>query len=203
MNTYEITFIVRPDLDDDSIDATVERVMARVATGDGEVIATLPWNPARRRMAYPIRDYGDGVYITVHFRADAQSIREMENALKLDDRLLRFLIVQASELSVKQAQQRVQQRIAAAAAPPPIPAPVGVVPGSADAPPAEAGAVPEVLAAQTQADIAPVPSADASHPSESVAVPVVSAPGEAESETQAFAESIVAPTAAPREHTEE
>ena len=96
MNAYEIKFIVRPDLDDNSIDAVVDQVLARIRTANGEIVATLPWNPARRRMAYPIRDYGDGVYITVTFRVDSQALHDMETTFKLNDRILRFLIVQAS-----------------------------------------------------------------------------------------------------------
>jgi len=133
LNAYEITFIVRPDLDDDSIDAVVEQVAARIQSGGGEIIATLPWTPARRRMAYPIKDYGDGVYITITFRFDSQSLREMESGLRLNERILRFLVVQSTDLQVQQAQQRLLQRQAAAAAPPPTPVqPAGFAPALAD-----------------------------------------------------------------------
>lgn len=188
MNAYEITFIVRPDLDDNSIDAVVDQVLARIRTANGEIVATLPWNPARRRMAYPIRDYGDGVYITVTFRVDSQALHDMETTFKLNDRILRFLIVQASEYGVKQAEQRLQQRAAAMAAPPPQP--VTAPPASAGTPPAETGAVSTVLAAQ-----------------EGAAAPVEQRP-QAETETapaQAAIEPepVVASPAAPMEQPQE
>lgn len=118
MNAYEMTFIIRPDLDEDGSREVVETVTGRVGSAGGEVLATVPWNPPRRRMAYSIRDFGDGFYVTTVFRLDPQALRPIENALKLNDRILRFLIVQATERNIREAQQRVQQ-----AATRPAPAP--------------------------------------------------------------------------------
>jgi small subunit ribosomal protein S6 len=124
LNPYEITFIIRPDLDDEQIRASVDQVNGRIQSNGGEIIATFPWNPARRRMAYPIRDFGDGVYTTTVFNFDPENLREFENALKLNDRILRFLVVQATSQNIKTAQQRMAHAQAQAAAPQqPQPAP--------------------------------------------------------------------------------
>lgn len=117
MNAYEITFIIRPDQDDEQIRATVDQVNGRIQSSGGEIIATFPWNPARRRMAYPIKDFGDGVYTTTVFNFDPQRLREFENALKLNDRILRSLVVQATSQGIKTAQQRMAHAQAQAAAP--------------------------------------------------------------------------------------
>lgn len=109
MNTYEMTYIVRPDRDEDGTRAVVDGVAARLASNGGEVLATVPWNPPRRRMAYPIKDFGDGFYVTTVFRFDPQTLVPFENWLKLNDNVLRYLIVTATENNVQQAQQRMQQ----------------------------------------------------------------------------------------------
>lgn len=140
MNAYEITFIIRPDLDEEQTRGVAEQVANRIRSADGEVLAMYPWSPARRRMAFPIRDYGDGFYATATFRIDAQAIRDIENTLKLNESILRFLVVQASDLMVKNAQQRVQQQAAAAAPPPPAP-PGGPMPAPQGGP--EAQPVPQ------------------------------------------------------------
>jgi small subunit ribosomal protein S6 len=115
LESYEITFIVRPDLDEDQIRGVVDGVTSRINSSNGEVIATFPWNPARRRLAYPINDFGDGFYVTTTFRFPPDGITELERALRLNENLLRFLVVQATELSIQQSQQRSQQAAAAAA----------------------------------------------------------------------------------------
>lgn len=145
MNAYEITFIVRPDLGDDAIDAMVGTVQNRVTSSGGEILATAPFSPARRRMSYPIRDFGDGVYITIWFNLDPEAVRPMERALRLNESILRFLVVQASELSVKNGQQREAQRAAALANPPQPPTPAAAPAGEAgESAPTLEGAAPAV-----------------------------------------------------------
>ena len=106
LNPYEMTFIIRPDRDEDGTRAVAESVTGRISAAGGEIIAAIPWNPPRRRMAYPIKDFGDGFYVTTVFRIDPSALRPIENTLKLNENILRFLIVQATDLNIKQAQQR-------------------------------------------------------------------------------------------------
>jgi small subunit ribosomal protein S6 len=149
LNPYEMTFIIRPDRDEDGTRAVAEAVTGRISAAGGEIIAAIPWNPPRRRMAYPIKDFGDGFYVTTVFRVDPEALRPIENALKLNENILRFLIVQATDQNIKQAQQRLQQQQAAAQAPPPQ-APTGAPQNVVPPAPAEAqSAVAE--------DIEPVP----------------------------------------------
>jgi small subunit ribosomal protein S6 len=131
LNAYEMTFIVRPDLDEDQTRSAVDQVTGRIANAGGEVVATVPWNPPRRRMAYQIRDFGDGLYITTVFRIDSQALRPIESALRLNENVLRFLLVQATERNIQEAQQRLQQQTAA-----PRPAPVEPRPEQPATPPA-------------------------------------------------------------------
>jgi small subunit ribosomal protein S6 len=139
LNPYEITFIVRPDLDEDGTRAAVESVTSRIQRSGGEIIATLPWNPPRRRMAYPINEFGDGFYVTCVFRLDGGEIKPLENALKLNDRILRYLLVQATEQNIQQARQRLAQQMA----PRPQPVPAGApAPGQQSAP-VPAGVAPQ------------------------------------------------------------
>src|SRR5690349_11261473 len=87
VNAYELTLIVRPDLDEEHTRGVVEQVSGRLEAAGGEIIAVYPWSPGRRRMAYPIRNYGDGFYATMTFQFDPQSITPIENALKLNENI--------------------------------------------------------------------------------------------------------------------
>src|SRR5947209_20364754 len=78
LNPYELTFIIRPDRDEDDTRDAVQTVTGRIETVGGEVLATAPWNPPRRRMAYPIREFGDGYYVTTVFRMNAEGVRTLE-----------------------------------------------------------------------------------------------------------------------------
>lgn len=195
MKPYEMTYIVRPDLDEEQTRATVEQVSGRITGAGGELIAALPWNPPRRRMAYTINDFGDGFYVTTVFRIDPPALRAIETALKLNDRILRFLLVQATDLNIKQAQQRLQQQAAAAAAPRPQPMPVPQ-PGAEQPAPSAAVAAPEAAApATTTADAAP--SEGAAAPVESTPPPA--APPVADTPATVPTEVETVPAAAPQE----
>jgi small subunit ribosomal protein S6 len=154
-----MTFIIRPDRDEDGTRAVAESVTGRISAAGGEIVAAIPWNPPRRRMAYPIKDFGDGFYVTTVFRIEPSALGPIETALKLNDNILRFLIVQATDLNIKQALQRVQQQQAAAAAPPPqqpaAPAPEGAAPATPANTEATVEATPEAPAeGETQPIIA-------------------------------------------------
>jgi small subunit ribosomal protein S6 len=127
-----MTFIVRPDLDEDQTRGVVDAVVGRLESAGSEMLATVPWNPPRRRMSYPIRDFGDGFYVTTVFNIDPQVLRSVETQLRLNENVLRFLIVQATEQNIKQAQQRVQQaaRPREAMPEPAQPAPEAAAPSS-------------------------------------------------------------------------
>jgi small subunit ribosomal protein S6 len=174
LNPYEITFVIRPDLEEEATRAVADGVADRLQAAGGEIIATYPWNPARRRMAYEIRDFGDGFYVTTTFRIAPQDLPAVETALRLNDRILRFLIVQATELNIRQSQQRMQQMQAPAQPAPaaPTPAAAAPTPAAASTEPAPA-ATPEPAAAVSsepapaaEAEPAAAPSGEAAPPPE-------------------------------------
>jgi small subunit ribosomal protein S6 len=156
LNPYEMTFIVRPDKDEDETRAAVQTVTGRIETIGGEVLATAPWNPPRRRMAYPIREFGDGYYVTTVFRMNAEGVRTLETALKLNENVLRYLMVRATDAAVEQVQQRAQQAYLAASQPP-------------EAPQAPQAPAPEVTAPAATAVSQPEPAeADQAEPGTTV-----------------------------------
>jgi len=160
LNAYEMTFIVRSDRDEDQIRGVVNTITGRIESDGGEILATIPWNPPRRRMAYPIRDFRDGFYVTTVFNLDGQALRPIESALKLNDNILRYLLVQATDTMVKQAQQRVHQAAAAAAPREPIAQPQpNQVPGE-DAIPEPVLTTPDLALAAEESPTTPPETAN-------------------------------------------
>lgn len=91
MPEYELTFIVSPTVEEDQLQATVDRVGGIVAQVRGEVSEVHPWG--RRRLAYPIRRQRDGYYVTMRLRCPPQAIGEIERGLRLTEEVLRHLLV--------------------------------------------------------------------------------------------------------------
>ena len=59
--TYEIMFIVRPDLADEDVDKLVATMETNITTAGGTVTGTQ--RMGKRRMAYAVRKFNDGNYI--------------------------------------------------------------------------------------------------------------------------------------------
>ena len=92
MTDYEIVYIFDTQLPEERIDEKLERYHALVAgENGGEITAVDNWG--KRQLAYPIAKRMSGHYVVVQFRSAADALPEFERLLKLDDELLRYLIV--------------------------------------------------------------------------------------------------------------
>ncbi|WP_419166891.1 30S ribosomal protein S6 [Candidatus Palauibacter sp.] len=92
MRDYEIVYIFRSSLTSEEIEAKLERYRAIIAgDGLGEITASSHWG--KRQLAYPIRKQKNGYYVVVQFTSDPAPLTDLERALKLEDDVLRYLIV--------------------------------------------------------------------------------------------------------------
>lgn len=92
MKPYEIVYIFDSALSEQQINEKLERYHVLIAgEGGGQITAVDHWG--RRQLAYPIRRKNAGYYVVVQFTTLPANLPEFERLLKLDDDLLRFLIV--------------------------------------------------------------------------------------------------------------
>jgi len=88
---YEVVYVFAPTIGEDAIREKLDRYHRRLTEAGGEITAVDFWGA--RPLAYPIRKKETGIYVVVHFRADPTALPEYERLLKLDEDLLRYLIV--------------------------------------------------------------------------------------------------------------
>lgn len=95
MRDYELVFIVSPEVAEENLTATLERV-SRFITGKGGEISNMePWG--RRKLAYPIKNHREGHYVLAHFRLDPKDARELEASLNISEEVIRHLLVRLDE----------------------------------------------------------------------------------------------------------
>ena len=95
MRQYELTFIVRPDVEAEGLTAVVDKVKSLVTHGGGQVADVNVWG--RRHLAYPIDKVTEGQYVFMRTQLTAQMVGGLERDLRLTEQILRFLIVRADE----------------------------------------------------------------------------------------------------------
>ncbi len=89
---YEIVYIFDSTLPEEAIGDKLERYHALLTEPEGaEVTAVDAWG--KRQLAYPIRKKPNGFYVVSQLHTDVDLLPEFERALKLDDEVLRYLIV--------------------------------------------------------------------------------------------------------------
>src|ERR1700749_1626960 len=84
--TYEIMFIVRPDVEVADLDKLIEGFKKNITDGGGEILSKLEeekWG--RRRLAYTVRKFNDGFYVLLKVAAPGALISEVERRLRVSE----------------------------------------------------------------------------------------------------------------------
>jgi small subunit ribosomal protein S6 len=91
VRSYELIFIVHPELDEDDLTAVLERVTGLIERNSGKVSRVEPWG--LRRLAYPIEKQWEGQYVLMGLELEPQGMAGLERDLGLVEPLMRHLIV--------------------------------------------------------------------------------------------------------------
>ena len=91
MRLYEVVYILDPALEEGAVDSKLEKFHELATANGGEVSSVDHWGV--RQLAYPIAKQSSGYYVVAHFTAVAEALPEFERLLKLDDEVMRYLLV--------------------------------------------------------------------------------------------------------------
>ncbi|MCS1352674.1 30S ribosomal protein S6 [Mechercharimyces sp. CAU 1602] len=91
MKKYEMMYIVRPDVDEETLKATREAVETTISKNGGENVASKDFG--KRRFAYEIEDAREGFYTVTTFDAKNETLNELDRIMKLNDRVLRKMVI--------------------------------------------------------------------------------------------------------------
>ena len=87
-HTYELIFILDPDLSDEEREKIIEKVKSEIK---GEVLNVEEWE--KRKLAYKINRKTEGYYVVILFRTTGDTLKEFDQFLKLQEGILRHMIV--------------------------------------------------------------------------------------------------------------
>jgi len=91
MRLYEVVYILDPALEESAITAKLDQLHQLATSKGGEVSAIDHWGT--RQLAYPINKLSRGYYVAAHLTAVPEALPEYERMLKLDDDIVRYLLV--------------------------------------------------------------------------------------------------------------
>lgn len=111
MNEYEVTYILRPNLEEADVD-TRSAAIGEIIKGQGGEVVEIE-KLGKKRLAYEIADLREGNYVVMRFRSTGAASKELERLLKLDEEVLRALVIHLDKHALAAMEQ------AALLAPPP------------------------------------------------------------------------------------
>ncbi|MGX6970306.1 MULTISPECIES: 30S ribosomal protein S6 [Vagococcus] len=92
VSNYEIMYIIRPNIDEEAKNALVNRFDSILKDNGAEVLESKQWE--KRRLAYEIQNFREGIYHIVKVSStDAAAINEFDRLAKINDDILRHMIV--------------------------------------------------------------------------------------------------------------
>jgi small subunit ribosomal protein S6 len=93
--TYELMFIVRPDMLEEDQDKLISTLESNVTSTGGTVKNVEKMG--KRRLAYTVRTFRDGVYILLTVEGGGAVIHELERRLRVTEPVIKFLTVRIDE----------------------------------------------------------------------------------------------------------
>jgi small subunit ribosomal protein S6 len=126
MRTYEVMFIVRPDMADEDLEKLLSTLETQVSAAGGTVKNVE--RMGKRRLAYTVRKFHDGAYILLTVEGTGPAIHELERRLRVTEPVIKFLTVRVDQEHARIAKLKERRK--------PAPAPAEPVAAGEDAAPA-------------------------------------------------------------------
>jgi len=93
--TYEVMFIVRPDLPEEETDRVVSSVESSASTAGITVKNTE--RMGKRRLAYKVRKFQDGLYVLLTVEGPGSALAELERRLRVTEPVIKYITVRIDE----------------------------------------------------------------------------------------------------------
>ena len=94
MKQYELMTIFKPNLDGEEVDKIIEKINAVITEFGGNIVSMD--KSGRKKLAYEIRNFRDGFFVTTVLSLPADKIAEFKRQLKLNDNILRTMFLEVS-----------------------------------------------------------------------------------------------------------
>jgi len=107
LRTYEVAFIAAPNTADDDLSKLNSQIEQIIADRGGKITKVDSWG--RRKLAYRIGKFDEGVYTFVYVEGSGQEIAEVERRLRVTDFIIRYLTVRTDE-ALKRAEKLKSKR---------------------------------------------------------------------------------------------
>ena len=90
MNSYELLYIVKADMEEEARAALISRFSDLIVAAGGEITESDEWG--KKKFAYPINYVNEGYYVLVNFKSQPTLIAELERNFRITEETVRSMI---------------------------------------------------------------------------------------------------------------
>ena len=112
-NSYEMMYIVRPDLSEEQVQQQVSKYQEFLQNNGVEDIEISI--RGKKRLAYPIKKFQDGIYVQMNYQADGSQVAPLERAMRLSEEVIRYLTIKLKKNKSSQSEQTEAEEVGAGA----------------------------------------------------------------------------------------
>ena len=98
MRAYELMVIIDPEVDERTVEPSLDKFLNVVRNDGGTIDKVDIWG--RRRLAYDIKKKSEGIYAVVNFTANPSAAAELDRQLGLNETILRTKIIRPEDQKV-------------------------------------------------------------------------------------------------------
>ena len=91
MTKYEIMYIIRPTLEEETRKALIEEISNIFTARNSEVHKVNEWG--MRELAYEIQKFTKGYYVVMEITANNEACDEFNRVIRLKEDIIRFLMI--------------------------------------------------------------------------------------------------------------
>lgn len=103
MSQYELLLLLKPTLSEEEVTALMDELKARY---EGSLTFQTQDSWGKKRLAYPVQKFKEGIYILCNILTDTPTLNELESYMRIHDSIMRFMFVKV----VKRAKSRFKPR---------------------------------------------------------------------------------------------
>ncbi|WP_299403256.1 30S ribosomal protein S6 [Acaryochloris sp. IP29b_bin.148] len=89
MTAYETMYILRPDLGEEQLDQAINKYQDLLKDQGVEDIDTQ--HRGKRRLAYEIQNFREGIYIQMNYNGQGHAIAKLEREMRISEQVIRYL----------------------------------------------------------------------------------------------------------------
>jgi len=92
--SYEVMFIVRPDMVDEELNKLISTLESSVSSAGGTAKSEI-WG--KRRLAYKVAKFHEGIFVLLIIEGPGAIVREVERRLRVTEPVIKFMTVRTDE----------------------------------------------------------------------------------------------------------